>query len=121
MLHNSPKEEIETKENSKQTNEFYEVEMEVDKEFFGEGKVSETEISPGNFISFKYSGEKTGHGPPLHPKISFFLLLFFSWYLRFTWSQQLFSLSKSMSFCISSVLKDIYGTRGLTKLGASVT
>ena len=53
---------------------FYEIEMATD-----EGIEEEvmSQMVPGAFISFRYSGEHAGSGPPLSPVISFYFILFY--------------------------------------------
>ena len=52
---------------------FYEIEMATD-----EGIEEEvmSQMVPGAFVSFRYSGEHAGSGPPLSPVVSFYFMLF---------------------------------------------
>lgn len=49
---------------------FYDAEMTVDEEIFDGDHCN---LQPGTFVSFRYSGEYNGRGPPLNPKISLFI------------------------------------------------
>lgn len=58
-------EEGEGERGKKKKEDYYDVEMAVDESKFGDV----SEIVKGKFVSFYYSGELSGRGPPINPKV----------------------------------------------------